>query len=647
MTTETLPSGHETQSPVEAPPVVRLTLRRTLTELLLGVLAAVLGSLVLQAVANRMHVGPGNYVPAALTNLATALILGALLAVLAFSLARRRPLWAKLLAAWAALTALTTVMLAVPLQATRFYLGGSSVDNSFRMQYLERFSASTSLADGNYHGIAPYYPGGWFWLGGRFANLLGMDGWAAYKPYAICWAAITAVVTFVLWSLVLRRRLALLATLATVLAGFLSVAVEEPYAWPSAAWLPPVAVLAWTALSRRDRLPPWVLVLIGCYLGFCGLTYTLHLAFGALLVVAMAAVACVLAVRAGARVSSAVRSVLPPLVVIGAVGAVVTASWWAPFVLAGGLGMPNMAARFLPSDSAYFPLPFGPGSVFGVLCLAGLLWLLLRARRDAVAAALLITAALVYVWFGLSTVALALQTTLLAFRFLVVLDVLLMVGGVLGLVELSHYLWTVGRGRAGAIRIVGFTLAATGALTLSQVSLGSALNGFVATAESDYYPTGYNAKGQHEPGNEGAWSGQLITAIDELSRRDPTANIVLSQSDHLLSFRPYWGFQHTVPHYANPLARYEERSAQIRSFAAATSTADLLTRVGRSPFTPPNVFVLRRDAAGTKLSYSVKSDFFPQPSPVRSTDVSFDAKVFDSPLFARRDVGPYTVVVRR
>ncbi|GAB2980679.1 galactan 5-O-arabinofuranosyltransferase [Amycolatopsis acidiphila] len=627
----------------EEPPITRLTLGRTVAELVLGSVLAVVLSMVLQVAANHIGTDPGTYVPNALVNLASAVILLVLFALLGWGWAARWPSWVRVVGAWAALSVLSTLLLAIPLQATRFFLGGSSVDNTFRLQYMERMTAGHSLADMNYQGIAPYYPGGWFWLGGRFANLIGWDGWAAYKPYSILWISLATVVAFVLWSLVVRRRLALLASIATVFAGLVTVAMDEPYAWPTTAWLPPIAVLAWLVFRRRGRVPVWTLLLIGGYLGFAGMTYTLHLVLGVLAVVLLAIVAGVLDVRRGEAAGATVKRLLLRLVVIGVVTGLLSLVTWGPFILAGGLGKPNVAAHFLPETSADFPTPFEPTSVFGFLCLAGLVWLVLRARRHAVAFPLLTLAALVYVWFGLSTLALMVHTTLLSFRFVVTVDTVFAVAGVFAAVDLLRLVPKLFRdGRP--VLVTGFVLAFVAALSLAQTSVKSTGDS-VKTAESDYYDNGFNAKGQHDTSQDGAWTGELIGTIDELSGRAPTQDIVLSADDRLLSFAPYWGFQQTTPHYANPLAGYTQRNAEIKSWTTSADSAQLLDRLATNPHQAPNVFVLRKDNG--KLAAYLASDSFPQASPVAVEKVDFEPALFDSPRFVRRDVGPFAVIALR
>ena len=625
------------------PPITRLSLGRTLTELVLGGLLAVVLSLVLTVAAGRIGTAPGTNVPDALVSLAGAVILLVCFALIGFGWTRGWPSWVKLAGAWTALSALSTLLLAIPLQATRFYLGGSSVDNTFRLQYMERMTAGSGLADMNYHGLAPYYPGAWFWLGGRFANLIGWDGWAAYKPYSIMWIALATVVAFVLWSLVADRRIALLATIATVFAGLIAVIVDEPYAWPTTAWLPPIAVLAWSVFRGR-RIAKWPIVLIGVYLGIAAMTYTLHVVIGVAAMVVLAVVVGVLDVRRGSKAGPVVKRLFLRLAGMGVLTVLLALVTWGPFLLAGGLGKPNVAAHFLPDSSAYFPMPFEPTSVFGILCLAGLVWLIVRARRNPVAFALLTLVALVYVWFALSTLALMVHTTLLAFRFVGTLDTVLAVAGVFAAVELLRHVPRL-LGNARPVLIAGFVLALAGAVSLAQTSVKSALDPQVQAAESDYYADGYNAKGQHDPSQDGAWTGELISTIDQLSGRPQTDDIVLSAYDRLLSFAPYWGFQQTTPQYANPLAGYTQRNEEIRGWAASANPAELIQRLESDSHEAPNVFVLRQ--VDGKLAAYLASDSFPQASPVHVDEVTFDPKLFDDPHFVQRNVGPFTVVVAR
>jgi galactan 5-O-arabinofuranosyltransferase len=596
----------------------------------LGACFAAVLSLVLQVAVSRLHITPGSYVPQALMALASTVLVVVVFALLAFRRGGRWRSWLKIAGAWTSLSGLSTLMIALPLQGTRYFLTGASVDNPFRLQFMERMTASPGLADMNYYGMPSYYPAGWFWLGGHFANVVHLEGWAAYKPYSITWLAITPVVAFTLWSLVTRRRLALLATIATIFVGFISQGIDEPYAWPTSACLPPVAVFAWTVLRKREGVRFWPLALIGCYLGFAAMTYTLNFFFGVLVVV-------VLAVVAGIRDRRA-WPVVRRIAVIAAVSAPLALVTWGPFLLAGGLGKANTAAHHLPANSTSFPMPFVPGSVFGFLCLAGLVWLLLRARQEAIASALLVITGGVYFWFTASTLALAAHTTLLAFRMVIPLEVTLTAAGVFAAVEFLRWL-------PRKVPAAALVVACAAAVALAQISVSDGVRTRLQEAENDSYPTGVNARGQHDPNEDRGWASQLITTINTLSGRPPTDDIVLSANGYLLSYQPYWGFQHTSAQYANPLADYDQRNAEIRYWASSSSSPELLARLAANPHTPPNVFVLRNHAS--TLTMGIVTDVFPRTPDIRVDDAYFDPKLFDSPEFVQRVVGPFTVIVKR
>lgn len=665
-----LPSPQLTgPSPIDEPrqpSVIRLPLRNTLIELVLGALVAGVLSVALQFAIARLGISEPSFAPEALASLTSGGVLLVLFLLLAFGY-RGTPHWVKLLGAWLSLSAFATFALAIPLQATRYYYGGSSVDNGFRLQYMTRMASELGLADMNYQNVAPYYPGGWFWLGGRFANLIGWEGWAAYKPYALAWVAVTAVVAFTLWSVVLRRRLALMAAIATTLAGMMH-GIEEPYAWPSAAWLLPVAVLAWHALRMTDRAPIWLLLGIGAYVGFAGATYTLHFAFAVLMIVLMAVLIGAFRVHQGNELWPVVRRLFLRLLPIGLVSLALALVVWLPYLISTGflLDNPRSAAQhYLPENGAFFPLPMTEATAFGALCLAGFVWILLRCRRNEVAAAMLATVLAVYGWFALSILALLGKTTLLAFRLNVILDLTLAVAGVLALLELIGYLREKLDARyALQVGAVACALGFIGAIAISQSAMSSALEPSTEIAYEDYYPTGDNAKGQQDPNEPGNWYDDEIRAIAQLTGEKPTQNLLLSTDYKLMSFKPYWGFQQETPHYANPLSEYDRRADEIERWSKAESGDELLKMLRNSEFRTPDVFVLGNpdseysefktegdgevppEARG-KLTLQLKDDSFPQNPNVRDYRVYFDEKIFDSPAFVKRDVGPYTIIALR
>ncbi|MDO3647620.1 arabinofuranosyltransferase [Nocardia mangyaensis] len=238
-----------------------------------------------------------SHVTRALTTVGQFVAVVLLVVAVALIRLRKWPVVAKL-ASWVGISSFVTVTLGMPLAATKLYLFGISVDQEFRTQYLTRLTDSAALRDMNYVDMPPFYPAGWFWLGGRVANVLGMDGWEAFKPYSIGLLAVAAVVALVLWTQVVRADLAVGAA-AAVTAMTLAYASPEAYGAVLVLFIPPVLILAWGALYRPSGRGGWGAVLgTGLFLGVAACFYTLYLAIAAFTVVLMAVLSAGLAVHA-------------------------------------------------------------------------------------------------------------------------------------------------------------------------------------------------------------------------------------------------------------------------------------------------------------------------------------------------------------
>ncbi|MGB6515671.1 MAG: arabinofuranosyltransferase, partial [Mycobacterium sp.] len=187
-------------------------------------------------------------------------------------------------------SAFSVVTLAMPLGATKLYLFGVSVDQQFRTEYLTRFTDSAALHDMTYIGLPPFYPPGWFWLGGRAAALTGTPGWEMYKPWAVTSITIAVAVALVLWWRMIRFEYALMVTTATA-AVALAYSSPEPYSAMITVLLPPVLILTWSGLRGGTRSGGWAAVVgAGIFLGVAATFYTLLLAYSAFTVVLMALV---------------------------------------------------------------------------------------------------------------------------------------------------------------------------------------------------------------------------------------------------------------------------------------------------------------------------------------------------------------------
>ncbi len=587
-----------------------------------------------QLALSRLHIPFPSNAPTALLGAAAVPLLAGLLAL---AVSGRRWRAGTTVATWSALSALSTLALALPLLGTQFYLGGVSIDQEFRLQLISRMASSPAVADMTYSGLPSYYPTAWFWVGGRVADVFDIPAWKVYKPYAIITMAVAAALVFTVWSLVLRRRTAVLATLATAMVG-LRFGSYEPYSWLLAALLPPVAVLVWHVLRCRLHRHGAMLVALGGYVGLCGAVYTLYLGFGLLVILVLGglAVLCRMA---------PVRTVALRLVAIGAVGLAVMLPLWLPYLRVWlRSGRPAGAApRFLPIESAVLPMPMLELSLSGAICLAGTVWLVVAARRSPLAQALGAVVVCGYVWYGLSTLALAVGQSLLALRIGPIIYAALAVAGVVGVVEGLQAL----RGRLsgaqwGPVVPVAIVLALVGAVALVQT-----LPYVVATdqAYTDYYPSGLTALGESRPLDDGAWNAQLDSTIAELSGKAPEQLVVLSTHSPLYALLPFHSFQELSPQYANPLADFDARRLAVESWARSTSTADLVHQLDTSPWRPPTVFVLRSGADGLHMTMSV--DEFPRAVDLKRYEVVFPDGLFTGPGFVTRDVGPFLVAVRR
>ena len=223
-------------------------------------------------------------------------------------------------------SAFTVVTLGMPLGATKLYLFGISVDQQFRTEYLTRLADSPALHDMTYQGLPPFYPPGWFWIGGRVAALTGTPAWEIYKPWAITSITIAVAVALVLWWRMIRFEYALIVTTATA-AVTLAYSSPEPYAAMITVLLPPVLVLTWSGLRAGERASVklaarstpsvtasitvgtkggWAAVIgAGIFLGFAATWYTLLLGFSAFTVALMALLLAVARWRQAGRKAAA------------------------------------------------------------------------------------------------------------------------------------------------------------------------------------------------------------------------------------------------------------------------------------------------------------------------------------------------------
>ncbi|MFV9427967.1 galactan 5-O-arabinofuranosyltransferase [Rhodococcus rhodochrous] len=582
------------------------------------------------------------------TQAVTTVMQFAALAVLGLSiylLRRRRWVTGARVLSWAALSGLVTATLGMPLAATRLYLHGISVDQEFRTQFLTRLTDSAALRDMNYADLPSFYPAGWFWIGGRVANVLGMDGWEAFKPYAIGSLAVAAVVALVLWSELVRSDLAVLAATATTLV-VLAYGSPEPYGAVIAVLVAPTLVLAWGGFlpaTRGGRVRQgWGAVVgTGLFLGLAATFYTLYLGIAAFAVTVMAVVAAYLARRATGS-WRAVLPVLVRLVVIAVIAMLVALIVWAPFVFDVLGGNPpsesGTATHYLPDGGARLPLPMFHMSLIGLLSLLGTVWLVGRASSSHRAQALGLGVIAVYLWYLASMALTAVGNTLLAFRLEVILLVLLAAAGAFAFVDFSRWI-SLATSENPRVRRVLVAVGALGALAFTQ-NIPQVLGGEITVAYTD--TDGAGERADQRPAGAASYYAEVDDVLLSQLGGERDDHVVLTADTSFLAYYPYFGFQALTSHYANPLAEFSARAAAIEEWSELSSADELLAAWEELPWRAPDAVVFRQGAEGYTLRLA--EDVYPNDPNVRRYTVTFPKELFDDPRFTVTEVGPFVVV---
>jgi galactan 5-O-arabinofuranosyltransferase len=540
-------------------------------------------------------------------------------------------------------SAFSVVTLGMPLGATKLYLFGISVDQQFRTEYLTRLTDSAVLHDMTYVGLPPFYPPGWFWIGGRIAALTGTPGWEMYKPWAITSITIAVAVALVLWWRMIRFEYALIVTTATA-AVALAYSSPEPYSAMITVLLPPVLILTWSGLRGGIRSGGWAAVIgAGIFLGFAATFYNLLLAYSAFTMVLMALV------LTASRWRDGIRAALDPLIrlaVIGVIAAALAAITWLPFLMRAArdpVSNTGSAFHYLPADGAELTFPMLKFTLLGALCMLGTLWLVVRARSSVRAAGLAVGVLAVYLWSLLSMLTTLARTTLLSFRLQPTLTVLLAAAGVFGFIEVTHAL----AARHRAVFPVATAIGLAGAIAFSQ-DIPEVLRPDLTIAYTD--TDGHGQRGDRRPPGSEKFYPSIDAAITRATGAPRDETVVLTADYSFLSYYPYWGFQGLTSHYANPLAQFDKRAAAIKSWTKLKTPDQFIHALDTLPWAPPTVFLMRHGgSAGATSAYTLRlaEDVYPNQPNVRRYTVEFDATLFADPRFTVTTIGPFVLAIRK
>ncbi|MEJ5918843.1 galactan 5-O-arabinofuranosyltransferase [Corynebacterium sp. H78] len=616
----------------------------------IGMVAAAIGGAVLAFVAwfvlHRLSLPAfgGSLLTRAVSSAGSVVVLVATTVLLYFFATRgkgNRSRWLELVTyvvSYLAPAALVVTALAIPLGSTRLYLDGISVDQEFRTEYLTRMTAEFGLNDMSYIDVANFYPAGWFFLGGRFANLLGISGWEVFQPWALITLATAGSLLVPVWqrlsgSLPVAAAIALVTT-----AVMLSITADEPYAAVIAMGLPALAVLASRGLAGAWSAMAGVIVFLGVSATF----YTLFTAIGACIVMAMAV-----------AVTATQRSWVPllRLAIMGVGSLLIAATVWAPYVLAVLTGHPRSGAtatHYLPESGSQIPLPMFAASAIGLLCLLGVMWLIGRALEPdtrALGVALLV----MYGWVVASMIATLGGQTLLGFRLSAPITMLLAAAGVFAIADAKlngvERFWPqaappeVARKVSAVLAVVVVLVGINYAQSIPQ-----RLHGPIDLAHTD--TDGFGERADKFAPNAGRWYGEVDQTLRDAGL-EPSQSVVLSDERNFQAFFPWYSFQALTSHYANPLGEFDKRNVAIEDWSKLKNADELVAAMDADPWRGPDAVIVRGDLEDKDSPYTIDiaDDIYPNNPNVLFRGIAFSPKLFDEHWDATQ-VGPFIVLVR-
>jgi galactan 5-O-arabinofuranosyltransferase len=400
-------------------------------------------------------------------------------------------------------------------------------------------------------------------------------------------------------------------------------------------------VLTWSGLRAGERRGGWAAVVgAGMFVGFTSTWYLLLHAFIAFTVVLMGLL------LAGSRWRrSGVRAALDPLrrlAVVGTISGAIGATTWLPFVLRAAhspVSNSGSAMHYLPADGAELTFPMLQFSLLGAVCMVGTLWLVVRARTSVRAGALAIGVLAVYLWSLLSMLTTLARTTLLSFRLQPTLSVLLVAAGAFGFLELVAALAPRGRAVVPVAGAVGLAAA----IAFSQ-DIPDVLRPDLTIAYTD--TDGHGQRGDRRPPSSEKFYSAIDATILKATGKPRDRIVVLTADYSFLSYYPYWGFQGLTSHYANPLAQFDLRAAQIEKWSTLKTPDEFIHALDSSPWPAPTVFLMRRGANGN-YTLRLAQDVYPNQPNVRRYTVDFRAAMFADPRFAVENIGPFVLAIRK
>ena len=199
------------------------------------------------------------------------------------------------------------------------------------------------------------------------------------------------------------------------------------------------------------------------------------------------------------------------------------------------------------------------------------------------------------------------------------------------------------RGWGRAVVPVAGAIGLAAAIAFSQ-DIPDVLRSDIVVAYTDTDGTGQRAD-RRPPGAE-QYYREIDAKIQQVTGRPRSETVVLTADYSFLSYYPYWGFQGLTSHYANPLAQFDLRAAQIEKWSKLKTADEFIHALDTSPWPPPTVFLMRR-GANSNYTLRLAKDVYPNQPNVRRYTVDLPAALFADPRFVVDRVGPFVLAIRK
>jgi galactan 5-O-arabinofuranosyltransferase len=554
---------------------------------------------------------------------------------------RRRPLAA------AVIVAGTSVGLAglatIALHGTRWSFNALYSDAGFRTEAATRFADSPALADYGYRGLLSYYPPALPWLEGRLADLLGQPAWTMMKPMTLVLAAVVPVLAYLAWRRVVPDLTAACVVLATTVTTADLVKPDE--------WLVLAVVLPWWLELTRDirfaDRPPRRWWVHGLILGFLLLWHSYYF------------VPLAVATLLGMLVDRLRRRPAPlPLgraFSVAVLGLVVASPYWGPMAWMRLRGAPadHLQMRWSRPGWEWPPWPL-PLDLVGALGLAGIVWMVWRARTTPLAEALAVGLVGAYAFYLGGEFLQRWDVAVLPEKSDDLIRALLVTGGVLAVAEGLSVVsgWPVSERsrRLLTLTTVGL-LAVLGVVGLAD---HTAFGGQRSAALHTRYPDGsYPAGGPGSPASHRhPWGVRVgdppVVAVARAwrgvsGRPLGTATVLVTARADLLATSPVHPFIAWKSIYSHPNGRFTERLALLRRVSRCPDARCAAVLLRNNDFDRVDGLVLT--AREGRLVLPLAVDTFPDGWVLQT--LTFPRTLFRAPYFDVRRVGPIWVIAVR